>query len=132
MIKYTIFDGPETLEESGAPWDNLVSEDFHVAIFLDKYPCTPGHLLFVPKYNSLGVLKDVFEEAVDWGKAKVEAGEWDGFNVGFNYGPSAGQTVSWPHVHLIPRRTGDVEDPVGGVRNTIPGKGNYRSPEYRN
>ena len=132
MIKYTIFDGPETLEESGAPWDNLVSEDFHVAIFLDKYPCTPGHLLFVPKYNSLGVLKDVFEEAVDWGKAKVEAGEWDGFNVGFNYGPSAGQTVQWPHVHLIPRRTGDVEDPVGGVRNTIPGKGNYRSPEYRN
>ena len=127
-----IFDGPETLEESGAPWDNLISEDFHVAIFLDKYPCTPGHLLFVPKYNSLGVLKDVFEEAVDWGKAKVEAGEWDGFNVGFNYGQAAGQTVQWPHVHLIPRRKGDVEDPVGGVRNTIPGKGNYRSPEYRN
>ena len=131
MIKYTIFDGPETLEESGAPWDNLVSEDFHVAIFLDKYPCTPGHLLFVPKYNSLGVLKDAFEEAVDWGKAKVEAGEWDGFNVGFNYGSAAGQTVQWPHVHLIPRRQGDIEDPIGGVRNTIPGKGNYRSPEYR-
>ena len=132
MIKYTIFDGPETLEESGAPWDNLVSEDFHVAIFLDKYPCTPGHLLFVPKYNSLGVLKDAFEEAVDWGKTKVEAGEWDGFNIGFNYGESAGQTVMWPHVHLIPRRQGDVEDPIGGVRNTIPGKGNYKSPEYRN
>ena len=132
MIKYTIFDGPETLEESGAPWDNLISEDFHVAIFLDKYPCTPGHLLFVPKYNSLGVLKDAFEEAVDWGKTKVEAGEWDGFNIGFNYGESAGQTVMWPHVHLIPRRQGDVEDPIGGVRNTIPGKGNYKSPEYRN
>jgi diadenosine tetraphosphate (Ap4A) HIT family hydrolase len=131
MIKYTIFDGPETLEESGAPWDNLVSEDFHVAIFLDKYPCTPGHLLFVPKYNSLGVLKDAFEEAVDWGKAKVEAGEWDGYNVGFNAGEAAGQTVNWPHIHLIPRRKGDVEDPVGGVRNTIPGKGNYRSPNYR-
>jgi diadenosine tetraphosphate (Ap4A) HIT family hydrolase len=130
MIKYTIFDGPETLEESGAPWDNLVSEDFHVAIFLDKYPCTLGHLLFVPKYNSLGVLKDAFEEAVDWGKAKVEAGEWDGYNVGFNAGEAAGQTVNWPHIHLIPRRKGDVEDPVGGVRNTIPGKGNYRSPEY--
>jgi diadenosine tetraphosphate (Ap4A) HIT family hydrolase len=131
MIKYTIFDGPETLEESGAPWDNLVSEDFHVAIFLDKYPCTPGHLLFVPKYNSLGVLKDAFEEAVDWGKAKVEAGEWDGYNVGLNMGEAAGQTVNWPHIHLIPRRKGDVEDSVGGVRNTIPGKGNYRSPNYR-
>ena len=127
-----IFDGPETLEEANAPWDNCISHDYHVAIFLDKYPCTPGHLLFVPKFNSLGVLHEAFDEAVEWGKAKVEAGEWDGFNVGFNYGQAAGQTVQWPHVHLIPRRKGDVEDPVGGVRNTIPGKGNYRSPKYRN
>jgi len=34
--------------------------------------------------------------------------------------------VMYPHIHLIPRRSGDVEDPVGGVRNTIPGKGNYK------
>ena len=39
---------------------------------------------------------------------------------------NGGQTVMYPHVHLIPRRWGDVTDPVGGVRNTIPGKGNYR------
>ena len=123
---------PSAVEDSNAPWDSLVEEDFHVKVFSDKYPVTDGHLLFVPKYNSLGVLKDAFEEAVDWGKTKVEAGEWDGFNIGFNYGESAGQTVMWPHVHLIPRRQGDVEDPIGGVRNTIPGKGNYKSPEYRN
>jgi diadenosine tetraphosphate (Ap4A) HIT family hydrolase len=43
-----------------------------------------------------------------------------------NWGEAAGQTVAYPHVHLIPRRKGDVEDPVGGVRNTIPGKGNYK------
>ena len=46
-----------------------------------------------------------------------------------NCGTAAGQTVDWPHVHLIPRFTGDVADPVGGVRNTIPGKGNYRKIE---
>jgi len=42
------------------------------------------------------------------------------------YPCAAGQTVMYPHVHLIPRHKGDVADPVGGVRNTIPGKGNYR------
>ena len=126
-----IFDGPETLEESNAPWDNVFAEDFHVVVYIDKYPCTPGHLLFVPKYNSVGVLNDAFEDAVRHGKKMVEAGEWDGYNIGINMGEAAGQTVPWPHVHLIPRKKGDVEDHVGGVRNTIPGKGNYRSPNYR-
>jgi diadenosine tetraphosphate (Ap4A) HIT family hydrolase len=119
------------IEDASVPWTDCVQEDYHVAVFRDKYPCTPGHLLYVPKYNTLGVLSDAFEDAVRYGKTMVEAGEWDGFNIGLNYGPSAGQTVMWPHIHLIPRRKGDVEDPVGGVRNTIPGKGNYKSPDYR-
>jgi ATP adenylyltransferase len=126
-----IFNGPTHITESSAPWNNVVHEDFHVAVYLDKYPVTEGHLLFVPKYNSVGVLKDAFEDAFQHGQKMVEMGAWDGFNIGFNYGESAGQTVNWPHIHLIPRRKGDVEDPVGGVRNTIPGKGNYRSPSYR-
>jgi len=126
-----IFDGPEEIEQSEAPWDDTVRQDFHVVVYRDKYPVTPGHMLFVPKYNTMGILKDAFEDAVQEGKRMVEAGEWDGFNVGLNYGPAAGQTVPWPHIHLIPRRKGDVEDPIGGVRNTIPGKGNYRSPDYR-
>jgi len=126
-----IFDGPDTTEESSAPWDNVYKEDYHVAVYRDKYPCTPGHLLFVPKYNSMGLLKDAFEDAVREGKRMVEEGQCDAFNIGLNYGACAGQTVNWPHIHLIPRRAGDVEDPVGGVRNTIPGKGNYRSPSYK-
>jgi diadenosine tetraphosphate (Ap4A) HIT family hydrolase len=79
----------------------------------------------------MSILTNAFEDAVQYGKRKVEEGEWDGFNVGLNYGESAGQTVNWPHIHLIPRKRGDVEDPIGGVRNTIPGKGNYRSPKYK-
>ena len=131
-VKEHIFEGPGSIEESSAPWTELVEEDFHVVIYKDKYPCTQGHLLFVPKYNTISVLTDAFEDAVRRGRDKVEAGEWDGFNVGLNYGKAAGQTVPWPHIHLIPRRDGDVEDPIGGVRNTIPGKGNYRSPTYKN
>lgn len=49
----------------------------------------------------------------------------DGFNIGFNSGTAAGQTVFHVHIHIIPRFTGDVEDPTGGVRNVIPGKGKY-------
>jgi diadenosine tetraphosphate (Ap4A) HIT family hydrolase len=48
-----------------------------------------------------------------------------GCNIGVNVGSVAGQTVGHVHVHLIPRYDGDVEDPTGGVRNVIPGKGNY-------
>ena len=118
---------PPFIEDSkAAPWQEVLSEDYHVKVFKDQYPVTDGHLLYVPKYNTVAVLMDAFEDAVRYGKAQVETGLWDGFNVGFNYGEAAGQTVGWPHVHLIPRRKGDMEDPTGGVRHVIPEKGNYR------
>ena len=56
---------------------------------------------------------------------QAEDASVDGFNIGMNAGLSAGQTVFHCHIHLIPRRTGDVENPCGGVRHTIPGKGFY-------
>jgi len=128
-MKDVIFEGPDHIEWTNTPWDDIVREDFHIAVYRDRYPVTDGHLLFVPKYNTMGVLRDAFEDAVREGKRLMEYGECDGFNIGINYGESAGQTVKWPHIHLIPRRNGDVEDPVGGIRNTIPGKGNYRLQE---
>jgi diadenosine tetraphosphate (Ap4A) HIT family hydrolase len=121
-----MLDQPSFIEDSKAPWTELVEEDYHVKVFEDKYPVTPGHLLFVPKYNTVAVLMDCFEAAVQDGIKRVKDGEWNGFNVGLNYGPAAGQTVPWPHVHLIPRRNGDMEDPTGGVRHVIPERGNYR------
>jgi diadenosine tetraphosphate (Ap4A) HIT family hydrolase len=117
---------PEALEDSNAPWTELLQEDFHVAVYKDKYPVSHGHLLFVPKYNTTHVLSEAFNDAFRHGRAMVKSGVCDGFNIGLNYGKTAGQTVDWPHIHLIPRYEGDVEDPVGGVRNTIPGKGNYK------
>lgn len=50
----------------------------------------------------------------------------DGYNIGINEGRAAGRTVDHLHIHIIPRYFDDVEDPVGGIRNIIPGKGNYR------
>ena len=43
-----------------------------------------------------------------------------------NFNEEAGQTIDWPHIHLIPRRKGDMEKPRGGVRNVIPGAGDYK------
>jgi diadenosine tetraphosphate (Ap4A) HIT family hydrolase len=119
-------DQPNELSDSSAPWRDVYREDFHVAVYKDRYPVTPGHLLFVPKYNTLGVVMDAVKDAIEHGLEKVQDHSWDGFNVGINYGAAAGQTVPWPHVHLIPRRVGDMEDPRGGVRYVIPEKGNYK------
>ena len=55
----------------------------------------------------------------------------DGYNVGFNAGEAAGQTVAHLHLHVIPRYKGDVEDPRGGIRHVIAGKGNYLKPGPR-
>jgi diadenosine tetraphosphate (Ap4A) HIT family hydrolase len=115
-------------QQSGiAPWDNVVEVKSDTVVFLDRYPCTPGHRLYVPKDNdNSNWIVSAFEDALADGNAMVKEGECDAFNIGYNSGEAAGQTVKYPHVHLIPRRHGDVEDPVGGVRNTIPGKGNYK------
>jgi len=130
IIHYSFNMKYDTLDQAQAagvaPWDDFVREDFHVVVFRDRYPVTPGHLLFVPVYNTEGLIKDAFGDAVKEGKRMIAAGECDGYNVGLNMGAAAGQTVMYPHVHLIPRRPGDCTDPVGGVRNVIPGKGNYQ------
>ena len=129
-MKYDTLDQAQAA--GAAPWDDLVREDFHVVVFRDRYPVAPGHLLFVPVYNSEGLIKDAFGDAVREGERMVADGECDAFNVGLNMGKAAGQTVMYPHIHLIPRRAGDVEDPVGGVRGVIPGQANYKTDTYIN
>ena len=67
-----------------------------------------------------------FDLALKIANDNVQRGIITGYNIGLNMGESAGQTCMYPHVHLIPRKDGDCEDPTGGVRNVIPGKGNYK------
>ena len=127
----------ETLKEAQiagvAPWDLEVERlsDFHVAVFQDRFPVAPGHLLFVPQYNTDTVINDCFETAMREGRRMVKDGECDAFNIGINMGAAAGQTVMYPHVHLIPRRLGDCADPVGGVRGVISGQANYKATGYQ-
>lgn len=123
----------QAIQDGIAPWDLKVKElsDFHVTVFQDRFPVTSGHLLFVPNYNSVGVIRDCVDSALRYGQSLVEAGKCDAFNVGINMGKAAGQTVMYPHVHLIPRHDGDCEDPVGGVRGVISGQANYRNTGYK-
>ena len=114
-----------------APWpdEHIIHEDENIVVYKDGYPVTEGHLLFVPKKveRRLDITR-CFELAYEWGVQGVMDYRWEGFNVGINNGEVAGQSVMWPHVHLIPRRKGDVEDPKrvkGGVRHVIPFKGYY-------
>ena len=125
------YDTLEQAQEAGAaPWDDIVREDFHVVVFRDRYPVTRGHLLFVPTHNTPGVIEDAFGDALREGERMVEAGECEAFNIGLNQGAAAGQTVMYPHIHLIPRRLDDCADPTGGVRGVIFGQANYKAAGY--
>jgi len=76
--------------------------------------------LFEPERRAINQLLDGLREEIMMRDRSV-----GGFNIGANSGESAGQTVGHAHVHLIPRRVGDVENPRGGVRGVIPGKADY-------
>ena len=118
--------------EGIAPWDDLHLDLFEVKVYRDRYPVTPGHLLFVPERDAPDLIARAFQYAQLMGESMITRGDCDAYNIGFNRGASAGQTVMYPHVHLIPRRSGDCDDPVGGVRGVIPGQANYKKSDYKN
>jgi ATP adenylyltransferase len=99
----------------------------------DSYPVTPMHALVLPRRHAPTYFDLTAEEilAIDallrGLRADIVAADAsvEGFNIGVNVGTVAGQTIFHCHVHLIPRRQGDVPDPWGGVRAIIPGKARY-------
>ena len=111
----------------------VVAEEELAFVIEDRFPVTEGHRLVIPRRH----VADYFElhqserNALDRlllgqrDAAKAEDPSVSGFNVGINIGADAGQTVFHVHLHLIPRRHGDTEDPRGGVRGVIPGKQKY-------
>src|SRR5215472_3108571 len=120
------------LAVSASEW--LVAND-SAFVIADRFPVSPGHALVVPRRVIATWWEATDEERadilalVDEVKRRLDAElQPDGYNVGFNSGAAAGQTVGHLHVHVIPRYRGDVPDPRGGVRHLIPGKGNYLAP----
>ena len=114
------------------PASDRVAENSLAFALRDGYPVSQGHTLVIPKrlvatwFEATREEQLALLELVDEVKRQLDAKlRPDGYNVGFNAGLAAGQTVMHLHVHVIPRFRGDVPDPRGGVRHVIPGKGNY-------
>ena len=110
----------------------LVAGNRLACAFPDAFPVNPGHTLIVPRRHVAGYFDLAPEEqAALWEllpivKAALEREHTPaGWNVGFNAGPAAGQTVFHAHVHVIPRYPGDVDDPRGGIRWVIRARAPY-------
>jgi diadenosine tetraphosphate (Ap4A) HIT family hydrolase len=118
---------------------NLISDDKvllktdHFFVIADGFPVSPGHMLIISNeirkdFWSLTVeeklaLTTVIEDVKGLIEKTVEP---DGYNIGMNCGEAAGQTVFHFHCHVIPRYVGDMQNPRGGVRHCVEGKGDYK------
>jgi diadenosine tetraphosphate (Ap4A) HIT family hydrolase len=111
----------------------IIAENALCFALQDAFPVTEDHTLIIPKrhvsdyfalyqpeINALHSLALEMKKLIGSKDPAVS-----GFNIGVNEGAAAGQTIFHCHVHLIPRRKGDVDDPRGGVRGVIASKQKY-------
>ena len=132
---------PQNPDEQSQPADcpfcapapaTVILETPNCRILRDNYPVSPGHALIVPKahiadwFAAPADLQAELAALIEAAKAAIDKQHQpDAYNVGFNAGAAAGQTVFHLHIHVIPRYAGDSQDPRGGVRWVIPGKADY-------
>lgn len=111
----------------------IVAENDLAYAIRDGFPVTLFHTLVIPKRHVPDYFDLTHEELLSCDsllhQLREEILQADntvtGFNIGVNSGKAAGQTIFHCHIHLIPRRDGDVQNPRGGIRHVIPGKGYY-------
>ena len=117
-----------------SPFSNkkkIIENENAFAIY-DGFPVSKGHVLVIPKRVVAEIFdlndeeySSCFNLVKDVKKILEEEFKPDGFNIGINNGEKAGQTIFHAHIHVIPRYSGDVDNPRGGIRHIIPGKGDY-------
>ncbi len=117
------------IKKSGCAYENELAYASY-----DSYPVTEHHCLIIPKRH----IKDYFDlsneellacnDLVQIVKKEIikKDPSVKGFNLGTNIGKVSGQSILHCHLHLIPRRKGDVDNPQGGVRSVIPNKQHYK------
>ena len=101
-------------------------------VIFDKYPVSKGHCLVVPNRVYSDYFESTNEEIMALSQLLLKTKEYldlkykpCGYNIGINIGEDSGQTIWHVHIHIIPRYKGDVKNPRGGIRNVIPGMGDY-------
>ncbi|MFL2851827.1 MAG: HIT family protein [Candidatus Pelagibacter sp.] len=117
------------IKESGVAHENDLAY-----VSYDSYPVSKDHCLIIPKRH----IKDYFDlsqkeliacdELIKIVRSEIITKDYlvSGFNIGTNIGKASGQSIFHCHIHLIPRREGDIENPQGGVRSVIPNKQHYK------
>ena len=115
------------------PTDRIINEYKKIFIIRDLFPVTYLHSLVIPKRHVVSYFEcnqDEYDEIpiilnTQKTELKLTDNSITGFNIGMNIGEDAGQTVFHFHIHIIPRRKGDMQNPKGGIRGVIPGKQKY-------
>jgi ATP adenylyltransferase len=111
----------------------IIKSNELVVVIKDNYPVTKHHCLIIPKRHCLDYF-DLYQPEINAisqliNEMKIELQKKDktikGFNIGNNSGEVSGQTIFHCHIHLIPRRKGDTENPKGGVRGVLKNKQSY-------
>ena len=113
--------------------DEIINEYKHFFIIRDLFPVTKFHSLVNPKRHIVSYFecnKDEYAEiplVINTQKTELKLSDETitGFNIGMNIGEDAGQTIFHFHIHIIPRRKGDIKNPKGGIRGVIPDKRKY-------
>lgn len=111
---------------------SIIAEGEHCFAIRDGYPVSEGHSLIISRRH-VNDFSDLTEEeqaaclemTAHIRKELEKEYRPEGFNIGINIGRAAGQTVFHSHIHVIPRYEGDMDDPRGGVRHVVKGKGHY-------
>ena len=112
--------------------ERIITENELAFAIYDSFPVSRGHMLIIPKKHIRNYFETDEHTKLQLWKLVDECKEMadkkfapQGYNIGINCGEAAGQTVMHLHIHLIPRYTGDIENPRGGVRGVIPDKRIY-------
>jgi diadenosine tetraphosphate (Ap4A) HIT family hydrolase len=114
------------------PESRILSESEDFLIIKDLFPVSPGHILIISKREVTDFFaltdseRNQLNKSILIAKSLIELEfKPNGYNIGMNCGEAAGQTVFHFHCHVIPRYIGDMENPRGGIRHCVEGKGNY-------
>ncbi len=117
---------------SNIPEDEILHRGSHFFLIKDRFPVSAGHILIISNDEKLDYFALTPEEKLELNELIFVAKELieaeltpDGYNIGMNCGEAAGQTVMHFHCHVIPRYKGDMDNPRGGIRHCVKGKGYY-------
>lgn len=112
--------------------EKILYQDKYFFLAYDINPVSAGHMLIIsqaPKIDFFAlspIEKNALTHAIERAKTIIEKKfAPNGYNIGMNCGASAGQTVMHFHCHIIPRYNNDMNNPRGGVRHCVAGKGDY-------